>query len=398
MKSCMINRVSKLDNLYYLFINNVFILCLLSFLSAPMLSISQDKNINHSRVKKIVIDPGHGGKDPGTLGTKRYKKYEKDVALAVSLKLGDYISNYYSDVEVIYTRINDVFLSLNQRTHLANEAEADLFISIHCDAFTNSKASGASVFVMGTSKLKENMDVAIRENSVIYLEDNYKEKYDGFDPKSPESYIVFSLMQNAYLDQSLQLAEEVENEFSNRAKRKSRGVKQAPFYVISRTNMPSILIECGFLTNPREEDFLHSEKGQDHIANAIFEAFKKYKEVIDGQKNISVAQSSSLDKMNKEIKNNFTEANNQIKIIYKVQIGTYLESMLENELFQELEAEELIINQTFKYFVGSFENKDDVNKMKDEMKLRGFPGAFVTAFCEGKQISTKEALSLQKNK
>ena len=258
--------MSKLINLYHLKVNNVkplfFLLLLFNLNNINLLS-----QTNSTKIKTIVIDPGHGGKDSGTLGTKRFKIYEKHVALAVSLKLGNYIAEEFPDVKIIYTRDTDVFLELNERTEIANKSNADLFISIHCDGFTNPKPSGASVFVMGMSKLKANMDVAMRENSAIYLEDNYQQKYDGFDPKSAESYIVFSLMQNTYLNQSLQIAEEVESEFSNRANRKSRGVKQAPFYVISRTNMPSNLVECGFLTNPNEEEFLHSDLGQDYIAS-----------------------------------------------------------------------------------------------------------------------------------
>ena len=160
-------------------------------------------------MKRVVIDAGHGGKDSGTMGTKRYKTYEKDIALKISLMLGDYIKKNIPEVDVTYTRNDDTFIELRQRTIIANEKNADLFISIHCDGFTNSKASGASVFVMGMSKLKENMDVAIRENSVIYLEDNYKENYDGFDPKSAESYIVFSVMQNSHLAKSISFAEKI---------------------------------------------------------------------------------------------------------------------------------------------------------------------------------------------
>ena len=271
-----INIVSKLNKLYHIILSNARLI----FLFIILLSFNrfiEAQTISTIKIKTIVIDPGHGGKDPGTMGTKRYNKYEKDIALAVSLKLGEYISNEFPKIEIIYTRDTDIFLELNERTDLANKVKSDLFISIHCDGFTNSTASGASVFVMGMSKLKANLDVAMRENSAIYLEDNYLQEYNGFDPKSAESYIVFSLMQNTYVDQSLQLAEEVEKQFATKANRKSRGVKQAPFYVISRTNMPSILIECGFLTNPNEEDFLHSELGQDYISSAIFRAFKTYK-------------------------------------------------------------------------------------------------------------------------
>jgi N-acetylmuramoyl-L-alanine amidase len=377
-------------------VNNVkplfFLLLLFNLNNFNLLS-----QTNSTKIKTIVIDPGHGGKDSGTLGTKRFKIYEKHVALAVSLKLGNYIAEEFPDVKIIYTRDTDVFLELNERTEIANKSNADLFISIHCDGFTNPKPSGASVFVMGMSKLKENMDVAMRENSAIYLEDNYQQKYDGFDPKSAESYIVFSLMQNTYLNQSLQIAEEVESEFSNRANRKSRGVKQAPFYVISRTNMPSILVECGFLTNPKEEEFLHSDLGQDYIASAIFRAFRSYKQNIEVQAEaINEKSVDVVDTLKKEVV--VLKANkikNDLNLLYKVQIGTFLRSMLNNKQFVDLNVEEEKINGTFKYFVVAGNSKIEANRLKINLRNLGFKGAFIVAFLDGKQISTKEALNLQ---
>ena len=355
---------------------------------------------NRTKIKTIVIDPGHGGKDSGTMGTKRFKIYEKHVALAVSLKLGKYISDAFPEVEVIYTRDSDFFLELNERTEIANKANADLFISIHCDGFTNPKPSGASVFVMGMSKLKANMDVAMRENSAIYLEDNYKKKYDGFDPKSPESYIVFSLMQNTYLNQSLKIAEQVETQFSTRANRKSRGVKQAPFYVISRTNMPSILIECGFLTNPKEEEFLHSEIGQDYIASAIFRAFRSYKESVEIEEPKIKDTIKSDVKINNEVGKKIkviadAKQESDLNLIFKIQIGTYLKSMLDQKEFVNLNAEEVKINGTFKYFVNSGNDKKEADNLRNHLREKGFNGAFVVAFLNGKRISTKEALNLQ---
>jgi len=229
------------------------------------------------------------------------------------------------------------------------------------------------------------------------LEDNYQQKYDGFDPKSAESYIVFSLMQNTYLNQSLQIAEEVESEFSNRANRKSRGVKQAPFYVISRTNMPSILVECGFLTNPKEEEFLHSDLGQDYIASAIFRAFRSYKQNIEitdeaaNEKPIEV-----VDTLKKEILAQKTnKIKNDLNLLYKIQIGTFLRSMLNNKQFTDLNVEEEKINGTFKYFVDAGNSKIEADRLKINLRNIGFKGAFIVAFLDGKQISTKEALNLQ---
>jgi len=386
--------VSKLGNLYHIFSRNAIALLLLAALFLCT-SFTGDKKTTNSKIRTIVIDPGHGGKDSGTMGTKRFKIYEKHVALAVSLKLGDYIKNAFPNVDVIYTRDSDVFLELNERTELANSVNADLFISIHCDGFTNSTPSGASVFVMGMSKLKANMDIAIRENSAIYMEDNYQQKYEGFDPKSAESYIVFSLMQNTHLNQSLKIAEEVEKEFSTKANRKSRGVKQAPFYVISRTNMPSILIECGFLTNFKEEEYLHSEIGQEYIASAIFRGFKAYKENYEG---ITSEKESEEPIAVKEDRLKTPTPKKEItieKVVFKVQVGTYLKSMLDDALFKEINAEQQVINGTFKYYVGNETDKSLVDKLKNQLKEKGFKGAFVVAFYKGERISTKEALDLQ---
>ena len=377
--------------------NAKLIIFLLVFIFSGNFIVAQE---NRTKIKTIVIDPGHGGKDSGTMGTKRFKIYEKHVALAVSLKLGKYISDAFPEVEVIYTRDSDFFLELNERTEIANKANADLFISIHCDGFTNPKPSGASVFVMGMSKLKANMDVAMRENSAIYLEDNYKKKYDGFDPKSPESYIVFSLMQNTYLNQSLKIAEQVETQFSTRANRKSRGVKQAPFYVISRTNMPSILIECGFLTNPKEEEFLHSEIGQDYIASAIFRAFRSYKESVEIEEPKIKDTIKSDVKINNDVEKKIkviadAKQESDLNLIFKIQIGTYLKSMLDQKEFVNLNTEEVKINGTFKYFVYSGNDKKEADNLRNHLREKGFNGAFVVAFLNGKRISTKEALNLQ---
>ena len=381
------NNVKLIFFLFVFFLSSNFLFC----------------QINSTKIKTIVIDPGHGGKDSGTMGTKRFKIYEKHVALSVSLKLGKYIAEAFPDVNIIYTRDSDVFLELNERTEIANNANADLFISIHCDGFTNPKPSGASVFVMGMSKLKANMDVAMRENAAIYLEDNYQQKYEGFDPKSPESYIVFSLMQNTYLNQSLKIAEEVESQFSTRANRKSRGVKQAPFYVISRTNMPSILIECGFLTNPQEEEFLHSDLGQDYIASAIFRAFRSYKESVEiKDEKLSKDSVKVNSKIAKEINSKSKDISLLKKeevpseeLVFKIQIGTFLKSMLNQKQFIDLKAEEFKINGTYKYFVTSGNNKNEAENLKNHLREIGFKGAFIVAFLNGKQISTKEALNLQ---
>jgi N-acetylmuramoyl-L-alanine amidase len=389
--------VSKLTKLYHIILSNASWMFLLVIVLSNS-SFTNDKTTSN-KLKTIVIDPGHGGHDPGNLGTGRYKKTEKHIALAISLKVGELIKQNFPEIEIIYTRDNDDdFLKLGARTQLANDKNADLFISVHCDAFTNPKAYGAGVYVMGMSKLKANMDVAMKENAVIYLEDDYKENYEGFDPNTPESYIVFSLTQNTHLDQSLQLAEEVEQQFSTRANRKSRGVKQAPFYVISRANMPSILIECGFLTNPDEEDFLHSEKGQEYMSSAIFRAFRTYKESVEGVESDDEKETNVPIEV--EVKKTIVKEERKIvlipdKVIFKVQIGAYLKSMILDKTFTSINAEEEIVNGTYKYYVGSENDKNKADIIKTKMRKNGFKGAFVVAFYKGKRISMKEALDLQ---
>jgi N-acetylmuramoyl-L-alanine amidase len=230
------------------------------------------------KLKRIVIDAGHGGKDPGTVGSI---SREKDIALKVALQVGEYVKELLPGVEVIYTRKTDVFLELKERSNIANRNKADLFISIHCNAAPNRSAYGTETFVMGTKNFEANFDIVKRENSVILLEENYEEQYEGFDPSSPESYMMFNLMQKAFLSSSISLASKVEDDFSTRVNRYSRGVKQAPLYVLWTTSMPSVLIELGFLSNASEEKFLNSKDGQTYLSSAIFRSIKAYKEEME---------------------------------------------------------------------------------------------------------------------
>ena len=230
------------------------------------------------KVDVVVIDAGHGGKDSGTRGKKIL---EKDIALKIALKVGHYIEANVPGVKVIYTRKTDTYISLDERANIANKANADLFICIHANSMPGGKATGTETYVMGLHKDQNNFDVAKRENSVILMDENYKERYEGFDPDSPESYILFSLTQSAYQESSLLFAQKVEDQFKHRVGRHSRGVKQSGFVVLWRTTMPSVLIETGFLSHPTEEQFLAQEKGQDLIASGIYRAFKEYKSEVE---------------------------------------------------------------------------------------------------------------------
>jgi N-acetylmuramoyl-L-alanine amidase len=234
---------------------------------APLDQMQQPK------IKTITIDAGHGGKD---VGASYGGTHEKDIALAVTLKLGEVIKTIMPDVNIIYTRDKDEFIELYERAGIANRKNADLFISLHCNANKKTDVFGTETFSMGLHKSEGNLDVARRENAVILLEKDYEEKYEGFDPNSPEAHIYFSFLQNAYLEQSLKIAANVEKNFTN-VKRASRGVKQAGFMVLWKCKMPSILIETGFISNPKERAYLTSNKGQDELAKAIAEAVKQYK-------------------------------------------------------------------------------------------------------------------------
>lgn len=247
-------------------------------------SFSSFQNLNTSkfRVKTVVIDAGHGGKDPGCVYSKIY---EKNITLAIALDLGRIINENLPDVNVIYTRKTDEFIELHERANIANDSEANVFISIHVNANTSSAPYGTETYVMGIHKTAANLEVAKRENSVVELENNYLEKYDGFNPNSPEAYIIFSLFQNAYLEQSLSLAAKIEKDFKERVNRKSRGVKQAGFLVLYKTAMPSVLIETGYLSNSTERKFLTSKQGQVYIASAIFRAFRDFKKELEDVSN-----------------------------------------------------------------------------------------------------------------
>lgn len=243
-----------------------------AFLSLNSYSLPLTNQNNKQMV--VVIDPGHGGKDPGAIG-KGIR--EKDVVLGIGLKLGKYLNENFPDVKVIFTRNTDVFVPLIDRSRIANKNKADLFISIHANTIGSPSTRGTETFTLGPARSKDNEVVQRKENSVIVLEDNYKETYEGFDPNSAESYIIFANYQSDYMDQSIMLADEIQRQLESRTQSINRGPKQAGFLVLRQSAMPSVLVETGFISNPAEANYLKSEEGQRTIALSILEAFRKFK-------------------------------------------------------------------------------------------------------------------------
>jgi N-acetylmuramoyl-L-alanine amidase len=344
-------------------------------------------------LKTIVIDAGHGGKDSGCHGAK--KTYEKHITLKIALKLGKYIEDAYPSLKVIYTRKKDVFIPLFERAHLANKHKADLFISIHCNAVPKltkkgKRVQGTETYVMGLHTTKENLDVAKRENEVILLEKNYKKNYDGFDPNSPEGHIMLSMYQDAYQSQSINLAEKIDKQFKVRAKRISRGVKQAGFVVLRQTTMPSVLVEAGFLTNISEEKFLKTDYGQNLIASGIYRAFKEYKEEIDPIKTIGVSKGS--EKFMSAPTPKFAKG-----VIYKVQLGASSKLVnLQSQPWAKVKQIEVQkIKGIHKYLVGEYPSYKEVLKAQKYWKGKGFKDAFVVAYQDGNRIAVSKAKKLK---
>ena len=256
------------------------LLCLMLALAAGC-ALAQPNS--SPKVKTIVIDPGHGGDKPGALG---HRSKEKDIVLAVAMKFGKLVSDNYPDVNIIYTRTTDVDVALSERAHIANRANADLFVSVHANSYPGSAPTGVETFVMGLSQSKRNMEVARTENADILLEEGYKDNadYKGFDPNSPESYVQFAMFQNAYLDRSLNLAGFIQKQYDKALSTVNRGVKQAELFVLYKTTCPAVLTEIGFISNPDEERYMMSDAGQGAIAVCLLKAFAEYKAQLEGKK------------------------------------------------------------------------------------------------------------------
>ncbi len=346
----------------------------------------------------VVIDAGHGGKDIGAVGNKAR---EKDINLGVALKLGKYISDEFNDVKVVYTRDNDTFVSLQGRAEIANKAHGDLFISIHTNSVdkrskNRKTVKGAATYTLGLHRSEENLAVAKRENSVIELEDDYSATYQGFDPNSTESYIIFELNQNKHLQQSVDFASFVQRYFAD-AGRKDNGVRQAGFWVLAKTSMPAVLVELDFICNPTQESYLNSEKGQKELAGAIFEAFKDYKRANDyysssaGDKQLSAKRDK--DKSKKKEKEKSAKADSSVEqksgVRYRVQFLTSGKQLSErSSYFKGLDTDKIGRYYEKGLYKYTYDDTSDKNKAMKTLKKvqKSYPEAFIVEFENGKRI------------
>ncbi|MFN2395318.1 MAG: N-acetylmuramoyl-L-alanine amidase [Bacteroidales bacterium] len=354
-------------------------------------------------VRTVVIDPGHGGKDPGAIGAK---SQEKDIVLAIALKLGGYIESNFDDVKVIYTRDNDEFIGLNRRAQIANENKADLFISIHCNSAANRRAYGSETFVMGLHRSQENLEVAKKENAAILYEEDYLETYSGYDPNSPEANIIFSMYQNIYLNQSLTMASLTQDQFRDRAGRHDRGVKQAGFLVLYNVTMPGVLVEAGFLSNAQEEKYLMTEMGQAHIASAVFRAFRDYKNYQDQIVARQTQGNGMTTSQAAETESGFvspggsqsveiTESQPDGPVIsFRVQFASTSEvKSADDPAFRDLEGVSFYYHEgLYKYTLGNENNIENAGEIQQKLRTNGFEDAFIVAFKDNERIPLHEAI------
>ncbi len=392
---------------------------------------------NGKTIRCVVIDAGHGGHDPGAIGYNKIK--EKDIALAIALNLGKLIESNHPEIKVVYTRKTDVFVELHRRAAIANSSKADLFISIHCNSSKKNDPFGVETWVMGLHKSAANLEVAKKENASILMEKNHVAKYDGFNPNSAEAYIIFSLFQNMYINQSLSFANAIQLNFKNKLKFFDRGVKQAGFLVLYKTSMPSVLVETGFVSNPKDEQFLKQKKGQESIAYSLYESFLNYKSVIEGVKtavptNTSLltydqivlekdtpnikhskpTQRVEIDSLTEKYVDKTSEKSKSIdsNLLYKqVETAQNIDSssvvfrvqFLISQKHKPLNSKEFIAigdvfeykqGDTYKYTAGKFTSIKEAVVYQSKLESMGYAGCFVVAFNNGIRISPSEATRL----
>ncbi|MBR6687090.1 MAG: N-acetylmuramoyl-L-alanine amidase [Paludibacteraceae bacterium] len=364
--------------------------------------------ILHSYAFTVVLDAGHGGHDAGAVGS--FSK-EKNINLRYALLVGDMIKKNIPDAKVIYTRDKDVFVDLNERARIANRKKADLFVSIHTNSSKNSSAKGMETFTLGVSRSKENMEVAMLENSVIMLEEDYEKKYEGFDPNSVDSYIMFEFMKDQYMDRSITCADFIQKKMINASKRNDRGVRQAGFLVLRATAMPSVLIELGFISNKEEEKYLNNNENQVKIATAIFNGIKEYKHELDkksGKSNSEElgvrSEELGVKEENKEDKGELKNEKGEITPNSEYEYEFFIQYLVsknnynaDNTVFKGHTPTKILNeNNLYKYLIGPYDVNTVFNKRNEITK--DFPDAFIVAYKQGQKVSTPEAIQEAKDK
>jgi N-acetylmuramoyl-L-alanine amidase len=379
----------------------VFILLFL-FFAVNIFSQSKTKFI-------VILDAGHGGKDPGN---SYHGFVEKEIALKTTLKLEKLLEKE-GGIQVIHTRKSDIFIELKDRPKKANSLDANLFISIHCNSVKNPVPFGTETFVMGLARSKGNLEIAKQENSVILLEKDYKQTYKGFDPKNPETLIGLKILQEDYLDRSINLASKIENNFKNKVNRKSRGIKQTPLWVLDAAYMPSVLIELGFLSNNEEGIFLNSDVGQNKMAQAIATAIIAYKKEYFGTQSDNTYQDTSTKKITENSTENISKRTKSklnfeksvskksktrtqnSDVVFKVQFAAGNKNIkLNPSNFKGLKNVSVRTNNGsfYKYAYGATSDYNVAKQNLKEVKSKGYSSAYIIAFRDGKNISVEEAM------
>ena len=364
------------------------LLCGLLFLT-PLVSLQAQDVDDVSRIRRVVIDAGHGGKDPGAI-SRNGKYKEKNITLSVALGLGELIKSNFPDIKVIYTRSTDKYVELSERAAIANRNKADLFISIHVNSAKSTQARGTETFVMGTHKSEANFEVCKLENSVIVIEEDYEKKYEGFNPGSPESYIIFSLLQNVHQEQSIKYAAQVQGQFARGPISVNRGVKQGGLLVLWKTTMPAVLTELGFISNPKDCAVLVTKKGQEQFARGLFNAFVAYKKDFEkirreegSGRNVAAAEKAapvqkSAPEAQKAPAQGPVAAPKAVDEFYAVQILSVGKVLGKNayDLKGRKDTHYIKAGNLYKYYVGRYASRKEAAAALPGIR-KSFPGAFV---------------------
>lgn len=364
------------------------LLCGLLFLT-PLVSLQAQDVDDVSRIRRVVIDAGHGGKDPGAI-SRNGKYKEKNITLSVALGLGELIKSNFPDIKVIYTRSTDKYVELSERAAIANRNKADIFISIHVNSAKSTQARGTETFVMGTHKSEANFEVCKLENSVIVIEEDYEKKYEGFNPGSPESYIIFSLLQNVHQEQSIKYAAQVQGQFARGPISVNRGVKQGGLLVLWKTTMPAVLTELGFISNPKDCAVLVTKKGQEQFARGLFNAFVAYKKDFEktrreegSGRNVAAAEKAapvqkSVPAAQKAPAQGPVAAPKAVDEFYAVQILSVGKVLGKNayDLKGRMDTHYVKAGNLYKYYVGRYASRKEAAAALPGIR-KSFPGAFV---------------------